>query len=147
MTVFFDHHIVPSSDRARAARFYADLLGLPEPRREGPFAALDLGNDVALYVAGWDAQVTPQHYAFLVSEAEFDAFYARLLERGTRPLGRPALPAAAAGQPRRRRPRHLLPRPRRALRRGADGALRRPPDDAHAGLTDVGPDPTAWRLG
>lgn len=82
MTVFFDHHIVPSSDRTRSARFYADLLGLPEPRREGPFAALDLGNDVALYVAGWDAQVTPQHYAFLLSEAEFDAFYARLLARG-----------------------------------------------------------------
>ena len=82
MTVFFDHHIVPSSDQDRSARFYADVLGLPEPRREGPFAALDLGNDVALYVAGWDEHVTPQHYAFLVTEAEFDAFYARLTDRG-----------------------------------------------------------------
>ena len=82
MTVYFDHHIVPSTDKDRAARFYADILGLPEPRTEGPFAAVDLGNDVALYVAGWETRVTPLHYAFLVSEAEFDAFYARLTERG-----------------------------------------------------------------
>jgi catechol 2,3-dioxygenase-like lactoylglutathione lyase family enzyme len=82
MTVYFDHHIVPSTDKERAARFYADLLGLPEPREEGPFAAVDLGNDVALYVAGWDSRVTPLHYAFLVSEEEFDACYARLTERG-----------------------------------------------------------------
>ena len=47
MTIFFDHHIVPSTDKARTARFYADILGLPDPREEGPFAALDLGNDVA----------------------------------------------------------------------------------------------------
>jgi catechol 2,3-dioxygenase-like lactoylglutathione lyase family enzyme len=82
MTIFFDHHIVPSTDKARTARFYADILGLPDPREEGPFAALDLGNDVALYVAGWEERVLSQHYAFLVSEAEFDAFYRRLTELG-----------------------------------------------------------------
>lgn len=82
MTVHFDHHIVPSTDKHRAVRFYADILGLPEPREEGPFAALDLGNDVALYVAGWEERVVPQHYAFLVSEAEFDAIYVRIIERG-----------------------------------------------------------------
>ncbi|MGH3481799.1 MAG: VOC family protein [Nocardioidaceae bacterium] len=81
MPVFFDHHIVPSTDKARTARFYAEILGLPEARVEGPFAALDLANDVALYVAGWDRHVTPQHYAFVVTEQEFDALYARLTER------------------------------------------------------------------
>jgi len=84
MTVHFDHHILPSTDKERTARFYADILGLPEPRVEGPFTALDLDNDVALYVAGWEERVVPQHYAFLVSEAEFDAIYARLTERGLR---------------------------------------------------------------
>lgn len=82
MTAYFDHHIVPSTDKHRAAQFYADILGLAAPREEGPFAAVDLGNDVALYVAGWDQQVTPLHYAFLVSGEEFDAFYARLTARG-----------------------------------------------------------------
>ena len=83
MTVYFDHHIVPSTDKERSAQFYADVLGLPPPRAEGPFAAVDLGNDVALYVAGWDRQVTsPLHYAFLVDEAEFDALYGRITERG-----------------------------------------------------------------
>jgi hypothetical protein len=82
MTVYFDHHIVPSSDKARTAAFLADLLGLPAPREEGPFAAVDLGNDVSLYVAGWEAEVVPQHYAFALSETEFDAAYARIVERG-----------------------------------------------------------------
>lgn len=82
MTVYFDHHIVPSTDKHRTADFLADLLGLPTPREEGPFAAVDLGNDVSLYVAGWETEVVPQHYAFSVTEGEFDAAYARILARG-----------------------------------------------------------------
>ena len=82
MTIAFDHHILPSTDRERSARFLADVLGLPEPREEGPFLALDLANDVALYVAGWDRTVTPQHYAFLLDEDELDAVLARLTATG-----------------------------------------------------------------
>lgn len=82
MSVSFDHTIVPSTDREASAEFYSSVLGLPAPRREGPFAALDLGNDVAIYIAGWDREVSPQHYAFLVSEREFDAVHGRLVELG-----------------------------------------------------------------
>ncbi len=82
MTVHFDHTILPSTDKLASAQFYAATLGLSPARDEGPFAALDLGNDVAFYIAGWDTEVSPQHYAFLVSEAEFDDVYARLCERG-----------------------------------------------------------------
>ena len=51
MTVAFDHHILPSTDRERSARFLADVLGLPEPRKEGPFLALDLAFPGALMPA------------------------------------------------------------------------------------------------
>ncbi len=59
MAIGFDHHILPSTDRERSARFLSRTLGLPEPREEGPFLAVDLGNDVSLYVAGWDREVSP----------------------------------------------------------------------------------------
>ena len=82
MAIGFDHHILPSTDRDRSARFLAEVLGLPEPRQEGPFLAVDLSNDVAIYVAGWDRTVTPQHYAFLVDEEDLDGVLARLEARG-----------------------------------------------------------------
>ena len=82
MTIGFDHHIVPSTDKERTARFLAQTLGLPEPRVEGPFLAVDLANDVALYVAGWDETAQPQHYAFLMSEEDLDGVLARLEDAG-----------------------------------------------------------------
>ena len=83
MTVFFDHTIVPSTDRKRSADFFTEILGLPEAHVEEPFLVVHLGNDAALAFGGWDKTVeNGQHYAFLMSEEEFDGFFARLNERG-----------------------------------------------------------------
>ena len=82
MAIRFDHTIVPSTDRAASADFYSEVLGLPPAREEAPFLAVDLGNDVALCFAGWDRTVAPQHYAFLVSESDFDDVLGRLHARG-----------------------------------------------------------------
>jgi len=82
MTVFLDHTIVPSTDRQRSATFYSEMLGLAEPELEEPFLVVHLSNDAALAFGGWDTEVHGQHYAFLMTEGEFDAFYARLQERG-----------------------------------------------------------------
>ena len=83
MTVFFDHTIVPSTDRKRSADFFTEMLGLPEAHLEEPFLVIHLANDAALAFGGWDDVVEHgQHYAFLMSEEEFDGFYARLQERG-----------------------------------------------------------------
>ncbi|WP_433856892.1 VOC family protein [Streptomyces kronopolitis] len=79
-----DHTIVHSTDRFASARFLAELLGAPEPKAYGPFAALKLDNGVALdyaeHVAG-GREFVPTHYAFLVTEEEFDAIFARIQER------------------------------------------------------------------
>ena len=83
MPVFLDHTIVPSTDRERSARFYTEVLGLPEAELEEPFLVVHLANDASLAFGGWDEVVHSQHYAFLMTEDEFDAFYARLQERGT----------------------------------------------------------------
>ena len=82
MPVFLDHTIVPSTDRERSAAFYSEMLGLPPAELEEPFLVIHLANDAALAFGGWDETVHGQHYAFLMSEEEFDAFYARLQEGG-----------------------------------------------------------------
>ena len=81
--VRFDHTIVPSTDKERSARWYAELLDLGEVRTEPPFACVDLGNDVTLAFGGWDtAPVASQHYAFHVDESRFDAVLERLVGQG-----------------------------------------------------------------
>ncbi|MEU8782220.1 VOC family protein [Streptomyces sp. NPDC048637] len=79
-----DHTIVHSTDRFASARFLADLLGAPEPKAFGPFAALKLDNGVALDYAEHVAagEFVPTHYAFLVTEEEFDGIFGRIQERG-----------------------------------------------------------------
>ena len=82
MGIRFDHTIVPSTDKAASAAFYSEVFGLPPAREEAPFAVVELGNDVGFCFAGWDEQVSTQHYAFLVGEGDFDDIHARLVARG-----------------------------------------------------------------
>ncbi|MBX3187285.1 MAG: VOC family protein [Labilithrix sp.] len=83
MTIKLNHTIVHSRDSRASAEFLAGLLGLPAPTRFGPFLCVQVANDVTLDFH--DAEAAPierQHYAFLVSEPEFDAIFARIQERG-----------------------------------------------------------------
>jgi catechol 2,3-dioxygenase-like lactoylglutathione lyase family enzyme len=82
MPVLLNHTIVNVRDRQASATFYADILGLPEPGTFGPFQVLDLGNEVSLDFMDDPGPIHPQHYAFLVSEAEFDEIHARIQARG-----------------------------------------------------------------
>jgi catechol 2,3-dioxygenase-like lactoylglutathione lyase family enzyme len=80
-----DHTIVHSTDRFASARFMAGLLDAPEPKAFGPFAVLKLDNGVALDYAEHVAegrQFVPTHYAFLVTEDEFDAILGRIQAQG-----------------------------------------------------------------
>ena len=78
--VELNHTIVGSRDRWAGARFLAEVLGLPEPTAFGPFVVVAVANGVSLdYMTV--AEVTPQHYAFLVDDDEFAAVAARLHRR------------------------------------------------------------------
>jgi catechol 2,3-dioxygenase-like lactoylglutathione lyase family enzyme len=81
MTVKLNHTIVHSRDPRAAAQFYAEVLGLPAPKPFGPFLDVDTGNEVTLAFLAHDAP-TMQHYAFLVSETEFDRIFARVKAKG-----------------------------------------------------------------
>lgn len=50
--------------------------------RFGPFWVVTLDNGVSLDFQDSDEKIPIEHYAFLVSEAEFDAILARIRERG-----------------------------------------------------------------
>jgi catechol 2,3-dioxygenase-like lactoylglutathione lyase family enzyme len=81
MPVELNHTIVASRDQDAGARFLVEVLGLPEPVRFGPFTVVEVANGVSLDYLTSDS-VAPQHYAFLVTEDEFDTVSARLAERG-----------------------------------------------------------------
>ena len=81
MPVQLNHTIVAARDKRTSARFLADLLGLGPPSTYGPFAVVELANDVSLDFVD-DQQVHPRHYAFLVTEEEFDEIFGRIRARG-----------------------------------------------------------------
>jgi catechol 2,3-dioxygenase-like lactoylglutathione lyase family enzyme len=82
MPVELNHTIVSVRDKHEAAKFFTEILGLPEATTYGPFAVVELTNNVSLDFADDHGDVVPRHYAFLVDEAEFDAIFARIKERG-----------------------------------------------------------------
>ena len=81
MAVELNHTIVPVRDKKEGATFIAEILGLDPPQPFGPFMCVETANGVSLdYDDRWEA--ARAHYAFLVSEDEFDAIFARVTERG-----------------------------------------------------------------
>jgi catechol 2,3-dioxygenase-like lactoylglutathione lyase family enzyme len=82
MATQLNHTIVYSSDPAKSAHFLAEILGCPAPVRLGHFEVVELDNGVSLDFAAADGPIQSQHYAFLVSEAEFDAVFGRIRKRG-----------------------------------------------------------------
>jgi catechol 2,3-dioxygenase-like lactoylglutathione lyase family enzyme len=50
----------------------------PAPKRFGPFHVVELDNHVSLDYYESVSAICPQHYAFLITEEEFDAVFARL---------------------------------------------------------------------
>jgi hypothetical protein len=49
------------------------MLGRPAPTRLGYFDVVELDNGVSLDFADAEGPIRPQHYAFLINEADFDA--------------------------------------------------------------------------
>ena len=82
MTVQLNHTIVWCRDKQTSAAFLADILGQPAPTRFGPFLVVELANGVSLDYHETDREIRSQHYAFLISEEEFDQIFGRIRARG-----------------------------------------------------------------
>ncbi|ULN38869.1 VOC family protein [Mycolicibacterium smegmatis] len=83
MAIAFNHTIVAARDRRESATFLTELFGLGEPREFGHFLAVALEHGATLDYAQVDEgeEIRPQHYAFLVSEDDFDAIYGKIRDR------------------------------------------------------------------
>ena len=90
MTIRLDHTIVPAKDKRASAAFFAEIFGLRVKPDPGYFAQVQVNESLTLDFADdpedWGADPgtarTSQHYAFHVSDAEFDAIFGRIKTRG-----------------------------------------------------------------
>ncbi|MER7822184.1 VOC family protein [Streptomyces sp. NPDC096097] len=79
MSVQLNHTIVHSRDNRESATFLAHILGLEVGTEWGPFIPVETANGVTLDFATVPAEsLTVQHYAFLLSEEEFDVAFAKI---------------------------------------------------------------------
>ena len=81
MTVKLNHTIVLVRDKHASAAFLTEVLDLPAPVPFGPFMGVQVDNEATLDFLDAEGEITPQHYAFLVSEAEFDEIFGRIRAR------------------------------------------------------------------
>jgi catechol 2,3-dioxygenase-like lactoylglutathione lyase family enzyme len=82
MAVKLNHTIVHARDQRISASFFADVFDLPRPVPFGPFLDVEVANEVTLAFLDTDEEIQIQHYAFLVTEAEFDQIFDRVKARG-----------------------------------------------------------------
>ena len=94
MGIHLDHTIVPAKDKIASANFFAEIFGLKVER--GYFARVQVDDSLTLAFTDeperWgDTGYNPamnqcHHYAFHVSDAEFDAIFSRIKEKNV-PFG------------------------------------------------------------
>jgi catechol 2,3-dioxygenase-like lactoylglutathione lyase family enzyme len=80
MPIVLNHTIVPVRDKKVAAQFFAHIFGL-KCERVGYFAPVRVNDQTTLLFDDSDA-FESHHYAFHVSDAEFDAIFNRVKEAG-----------------------------------------------------------------
>ena len=76
MSVELNHTIIPAKDKWVSAKFLADILNLEAGPEWGHFVPVKTANGVTLDFDTRE-EFRPGHYAFLVSNTEFDAAFAR----------------------------------------------------------------------
>jgi len=91
MAIELNHTIVPAHDKVASAKFFARILGLPfEESTVNYFAPVRVNDALTMDFAdseqGTDATdrdcIASHHYAFKVSEAEFEVIFARIQAEG-----------------------------------------------------------------
>ena len=78
MAARLNHTIVRCHDKMRSSAFMSEMLGLPEPKPFHHFMVVEAANGVSLDFMEKEGEVSRQHYAFLVNDAEFDAVMDRI---------------------------------------------------------------------
>ena len=82
MTIELNHHIVPARDKEESARFYERMFGFKYEGALGHFAPVRIPSQSLTLDFDTQESFPSQHYAFKVSEEEFDAIFGRVKEAG-----------------------------------------------------------------
>jgi catechol 2,3-dioxygenase-like lactoylglutathione lyase family enzyme len=81
MAIVLDHTIVPAQDKVASAQFFARIFGLEYKGPHSHFAPVQV-NDALTLDFDERGDFEPHHYAFRISDAEFDAIFARVEAEG-----------------------------------------------------------------
>jgi catechol 2,3-dioxygenase-like lactoylglutathione lyase family enzyme len=81
MAIVLDHTIVPAKDKVASAEFLADIFGLTVKPGEGYFAQVQI-NDSLTFDFADQPEPRSHHYAFHISEAEFEEIFGRVKAKG-----------------------------------------------------------------
>jgi catechol 2,3-dioxygenase-like lactoylglutathione lyase family enzyme len=79
MAITLNHTIVPARDKEAAAREFAHLFGLAYAASQEHFAPVKINDDLT-FLFDEDRDFRSHHYAFHVSDAQFDAIFGRVKE-------------------------------------------------------------------
>ncbi len=82
MTVELNHTIVPARDKQESARFYQRMFGFVYDGEAGHFAPVRIPHQGLTLDFDDRSSFDVQHYAFKVSESEFDEIFGRVVEAG-----------------------------------------------------------------
>ena len=83
MSIRFNHTLVYTRNKETSSAFLTDTLGLQPAVPFGPFLVVELENGASLDFLNVDGTpITPQHYAFLIDEDDFDPIFERIRARG-----------------------------------------------------------------
>jgi len=81
MTIELDHTIVPAHDKVESAKFFARIFGLSYDGEVGHFAPVRVNDSLTLDFNN-SSEFQWHHYAFKVSEEEFDQIFGRIEKAG-----------------------------------------------------------------
>jgi catechol 2,3-dioxygenase-like lactoylglutathione lyase family enzyme len=81
MTAALNHTIVWCRDNRVSAEFLVEMLGREPATSWGPFMIVELDNEVSLDFHATSKPIAPQHYAFLITEDDFDVVLGRLVAK------------------------------------------------------------------
>jgi hypothetical protein len=124
MSVELNHTIIPTKDKWVSAKILADILNLEAGPEWGHFVPIKTANGVTLDFDTRE-EFRPGHYAFLVSNTEFAAAFARIRAQAVRYYADPRR-AKPGDQSPARWSRRLFRRPQRSRDGNNHPPLRRP---------------------
>lgn len=82
MAIVLNHTIVPAHDKEASARFFADIFGLKYEGTGDYFAPVRVNETLTLDFDDDVDRFDTHHYAFHVSDPQFDAILKRVQEAG-----------------------------------------------------------------